>query len=132
MTLTTRLLVFFVGTLAVVLIGFSAGVYLLAHDHLIPRRVDVDDIQRLRPGDPDAASLADGVTMNAGVMAHDCTTGIYYLAFAWQALARVFRFKVAIDEAGVVPIGNKTDFLRLRFLCHREPVRARHFPHFRL
>lgn len=34
MTLTTRLLVFFLSTLAVVLVGFSVGIFALAHSHL--------------------------------------------------------------------------------------------------
>ena len=32
------------------------------------------------------------VSEDAGVMAHNCTTRINYLAFAWQTLARVFSF----------------------------------------
>jgi signal transduction histidine kinase len=39
-TLTTRLLLFFLGALAVVLAGFSAGVYLLTRDHLYGRAAD--------------------------------------------------------------------------------------------
>jgi signal transduction histidine kinase len=40
MTLTNRLLLFFVGALAVVLVGFSIGVYMLARDHLYGRAAD--------------------------------------------------------------------------------------------
>lgn len=40
MTLTNRLLLFFVGALAVVLAGFSTGVYLLARHHLHNRTAD--------------------------------------------------------------------------------------------
>ena len=44
----------------------------------------------------------------------------------------VLSFEIAIDEAGIVAVGNKTDLLRLCFLGNCQAVIARHVAHFRL
>src|SRR6185436_3695864 len=92
--------------------------------------VDVGYIQRLRSGDADSAALADGVTMNTRMLAHHGAASINYLTFARQTIGCSFSFKVAIDETGIIAVRNQTDFLRLRFLGHRERVFSRHLAHF--
>src|SRR5712692_507037 len=104
----------------------------MSGDDLILPSVDSDHVQRMRFGDADAAALSDGVMMNARMRANDGAASADDLAGSGQTIGLVFRFQVAIDEAGIVTIGNKTNFLRLGLLSHREFVAPRRLAHIRL
>src|SRR5713101_7357255 len=106
--------------------------FLMSGDNLILQRIDSDDVQWLRFGDAEAAALSDGVVMNTSVLADDGAAWADDLAGAAHAIGFVFRFKVAVDETGIVAIGNKTNLLRLGLLSHGEFVAPRRRARIRL
>src|SRR5439155_15697807 len=99
--------------------------FLLADHDPVSDRIDSGNVQRLRISDANAASLSDRVMMNAGVRADDRAFRVDDFAGAWQAISLSFRGEIAIDEAGIITVGNKTDFLRFFLFRHREIVSAR-------
>src|SRR6266849_7667373 len=99
--------------------------FLMSGDNLVLQRIDSDDVQWLRFGDAEAAALSDGVMMNARMRANHRTACADDLARTGRAIVFVFRFKIPIDEARIVAIGNKTDLLRLGLLSHGEFVAPR-------
>src|SRR5712692_1295379 len=84
-------------------------IFLMSGDNLILQRIDSDDVQWLRFGDAEAAALSDGVVMNTSVLANHRPVGADDLAGAGRAIGFVLRFKIPIDETGIVAIGNKTN-----------------------
>ena len=69
--------------------------------------------------------------MSARVMADYCAACIYDLTFTGQLVTITLSRQIAIDEAGVVTIRNKTDLLRLRFLSYCERMLSGYFTDFR-
>src|SRR5438067_2289144 len=80
----------------------------------------------------DSATLSDGVAMKAVVSAQDFAARIDDLAFSRKSLRLIFGLKITINEASVVAVRHKANFLRLSFFRNRQTVRARNVAHLRL
>src|SRR5207248_10963363 len=106
--------------------------FLETYDDAILYGVNRDDVERALARNADAASLPDGVVMNAVVSAQDTTARVNDLAFAGQTIRLVFSFEIAINEASVVAVGHEANLLRFRFLSDRQLARACDIAHLRL
>ena len=89
------------------------GVF-VADGDLVGVGVDVDDVDGVAKGEADAFALADGEMLVAGVLADDLAGGVDDLAGAEGIRGS------ALDEGGVVLVGNEADFLRIGFVVDGE------------
>ena len=74
-------------------------------DHLVARRVLVDDVQRLTGGDPDPAPLADGEPVLAVVSADDVALAVD------DRPGGVAELAVASQEPGAIGAGEEAQVL---------------------
>ena len=85
--------------------------FLFADHNAVSVRIDSDNVERLRISDANAASLSDCIMMNAGVRADHRAFRVDDFTRAWQAISLSFRGEIAVDESGIITVGNETDFL---------------------
>lgn len=80
-------------------------------------------IGRLAQGNAQALTLANGVILNAVVMAQKLTVGVKYLSLAEGAGRQNF-----FQEGLVIVVGNEANLLAVVLFCHRQadlPAMAR-------
>lgn len=93
--------------------GFEKGIA-GADGDLAGGGVGFDDVEGLAGGDIEAASLADGEVVDAGVFAEFFAGGVDDGAFG-GGLGEALFLEVSGDEGGVVAIGDEADFLAVGF-----------------
>src|SRR5205085_11166804 len=98
--------------------------FLFANHDTVSVRINSRDVERLRISDTNATSLPDRVMMNAGVRADHRAFWVDDFAGPRQAISLSFRGEIAVNESGIITVGNKTDFLRLPLFRNRQIVTA--------
>ena len=89
-------------------------------------RVLVEDVERLRSRDPEAAPLADGEVMVAAMAAELAAGAVDDVSLAFQEAA------VAAQEVGLALAGEEAEVLALGLAGDREGVAGGDLPHLRL
>ena len=95
---------------------------LIANDDAVLCRFDSNNVKRLRICDPETAALTYRVMMKSRVRSDHLSMARDNDSRFRQTIGLFLGLEISIDEARVIAVGNKTDFLRFFLFSNSEIV----------